>query len=406
MSFFMKNQEKEQQQLYLKLLQVTGSLSNIFSDSISPYLYYRAMENIFCKAFEADNLSRGDVSVDAAKNKVGIGLKTFLFNNGKTFQKIAEFNKESYLFRNSESQKLNTGTARNIISTVAEMRNERIDFTKRSHDLDYMIYHSITRSKYQMSIYEDMIDFIDIDSIEVLSTSKNSLKFKDKYNEYNFSLSKNTLFKRFLTDSKNHIIKFNIDILEDPFDFLIKAIKIPEHSFLSEKNKKDEEYIILPLYSTKDGKVHPGSGLNMWNAKGRKRDENEVYIPIPSWIHVKKEDFFPYKTIKTKNDANKTNSFEVLLPNKKTLSMKVTQDGGKALQSDPNAALGKWILREVLNIMPNTLITRDILNKKGVDSVKLTKVKNNLYILDFLSVGSYEDYYNSIFSDLDNLDKE
>ena len=86
--------------------------------------------------------------------------------------------------------------------------------------------------------------------------------------------------------------------------------------------------------------------------------------------------------------------------------MKVTQDGGKALQSDPNAALGKWILREVLNIMPNTLITRDILNKKGVDSVKLTKVKNNLYILDFLSVGSYEDYYNSIFSDLDNLDKE
>ena len=42
--------------------------------------------------------------------------------------------------------------------------------------------------------------------------------------------------------------------------------------------------------------------------------------------------------------------------------MKVTQDGGKALQSDPNAALGKWILREVLNIMPNTLITRDILN--------------------------------------------
>ena len=97
----MKNQEKEQQQLYLKLLQVTGSLSNIFSDSISPYLYYRAMENIFCKAFEADNLSRGDVSVDAAKNKVGIGLKTFLFNNGKTFQKIAEFNKEYYLFRNS-----------------------------------------------------------------------------------------------------------------------------------------------------------------------------------------------------------------------------------------------------------------------------------------------------------------
>ena len=42
--------------------------------------------------------------------------------------------------------------------------------------------------------------------------------------------------------------------------------------------------------------------------------------------------------------------------------------------------------------------------KKQITPIK--KIENNLYILDFLSVGSYEDYYNSIFSDLDNLDKE
>ena len=51
------------------------------------------MENIFCISFGANNLSRSDISVDAGKNGIGIGLKTFLQSNGKTFQKVAEFNK-------------------------------------------------------------------------------------------------------------------------------------------------------------------------------------------------------------------------------------------------------------------------------------------------------------------------
>lgn len=69
------------------MLKVTGSLSNLFTNSENPYLYYRAMENIFCKAFKANNLSRSDISVDAGKNGMGIGLKTFLQENRKSFQK-------------------------------------------------------------------------------------------------------------------------------------------------------------------------------------------------------------------------------------------------------------------------------------------------------------------------------
>ena len=101
---FFKNQIVGEQIKYIELLKVTGALSNLFAESENPFLYYRAMENIFCKAFNADNLSRGDVSADASKNSIGIGLKTFLHMNGKTFQKVAEFNRESYLLRDLDKK--------------------------------------------------------------------------------------------------------------------------------------------------------------------------------------------------------------------------------------------------------------------------------------------------------------
>ena len=129
----------------------------------------------------------------------------------------------------------------------------------------------------------------------------------------------------------------------------------------------------------------------MWNARGRERDENEVYIPIPSWIHDEKIGFFKYKEDSTRN----TNSFKVVLPNKKELSMKVTQQGGKALQSDPNKALGEWILRDVLKLKPMQLVTKEMLDNRGIDSVKFSKVNDNLYYMDFLKVGSFEDYKES-----------
>ncbi len=35
------------------------------------------------------------------------------------------------------------------------------------------------------------------------------------------------------------------------------------------------------------------SGLNQWNANGRKRDFGEIYIPIPAELHKKYPNFFP-----------------------------------------------------------------------------------------------------------------
>ena len=78
------------------MLRILGSLTNLFSDNKIPYLNYRVTENLFCKAFSAKNLARADVSVDATLEDAGIGIKTFIDKNGKSVEKIAEFNKGTH----------------------------------------------------------------------------------------------------------------------------------------------------------------------------------------------------------------------------------------------------------------------------------------------------------------------
>lgn len=375
---------KLEQDLYQQLLEITGSLTRLFSDSDDLYLHYRIMENAFCKAFNAENLSRSDLSVDVAKLGVGLGLKTFLHKNGAPNEKIAEFNRASYLFREMNN--------REIIQKVSEMRNERILSTKALCGLSYVGYHYVTRKKHEMFIYEEPMDEICIDNLRITGEQKTSIKFFDGIHDYTFSLSKHTLFKKFDVSKANLINHFHVDVLDDPFAFLIARHETLPAPVSSESDIWFEDYIVLPLYSAQTGNVENKSGLNMWNASGRKRHENEVYIPVPSWIHREKPDFFKYAT----GRYPKTDSFTVILPNKKSLSMKVTQDGGKALQSDPNKDLGHWLLREVLRLAPGTLVTKELLDIIGVDSVRLSKVKEGLYFMEFLKTGSYEDYQNDM----------
>ena len=380
--FFFK-QDEESRKLYTDLLKMMGLLSNLFAESKNPFLYYRAMENIFCKAFHADNLSRSDVSADAGKNGIGIGLKTFLQNNGNTFQKIAEFNKESYLLRDL------TGT--DLVRMVSEMRNQRIESTMRICNLYDMMYHLVTRSNKYMAIYEEHMDLININNIKITQTNNTTIHFTDSLHDYSFSLSKSTLLKRFDTTDKRKILGFDVEVLADPYDFLlnIKNGKISKTELNATLNDSDDfiDYIVLPLYSPRTKQVEERSGLNQWNAGGRPRSENEVYISIPSWIHQKKKDFFTYNS-----DENKTNPFDVKLPNGKIISMRVAQQKGKALMSNPNSALGEWILRDILELKPKVLVTKEILDMIGIDSVKLSKTGDGRYYLDFLKSGSYEEF--------------
>lgn len=350
-------------------------------------MYYRAAENIFCKAFDAENLSRGDVSADASKDNLGIGLKTFLHNNGRTFQKIAEFNRELHEFKNLEGS--------NLITKIADMRNKRIRMTKRTFDLEEMIYHLVTRSKNKMLLFEEHMSEIDLDTIKIdkKGSIKNTIKFSDRYNEYSYSLSKSTLSKRFITPETSSLNQFGVNIYEDPFEFLLRS----KNELIQESRTivpLEYDYVILPLYSPRTGEVEDKSGLNAWNGaprvkEGPRRPRDEVYIIVPTWIHSAKPNFFNYRKGMNPRDVP---PFQVKLPNKKKLTMKLVQQGGKAINSNPLTDLGAWILREVLNISSGTLVTRSMLNTIGIDSVKLSKVTETDFLLDFTETGSYEEF--------------
>jgi len=371
---FINNQPKEQLAEYKTMLNMIGSLSNLFSDNAIPYLYYRVAENIFCRAFKADNLSRSDCSADACKDEQGVGLKTFHDNNGKSMQKIAEFNKARNIYEKYLSDH------KRLILEIAKMRNKRIEATKAVHGINSILYHCVSRKPGEFLVYEQNMDTIDLNKIRISKSKKiaNVVYFTDNKEEYSFNISKSTLFKRFCTPLDR--IKLNVEILPDPFDFLTAFLRENKKAGIISKQKRS---IILPLYSASRGKVvSKKSGLNQWNAGGRTRKEKEVYIPIPAWIHQSFEGFFPARNI----------PFKLKLPNGKIIDAKICQDNSKALMSNPNTELGEWLLDGILKIAPGKLVTYELLEEIGIDSVEVEKESRNLFSIYFKEIGSFEDF--------------
>lgn len=387
---FINSQSKENVKEYYNLLKIVGSLSNLFSDNNIPYLYYRAAENIFCKAFEADNLSRSDCSADASKDSVGIGLKTFLNNKGNSLQKIAEFNKDRNDYNNLIEDK------EEFIRYISSLRNKRLESTKTIHSVDNLIYHCVARDVDRFLIFEETMNFINIEKINNVKLNKkaNSISFNDKTNDYNFNLSKSTLFKRFNTYNP---IEVKVKILNDPYETLKNIFN--EYKLDFTKTTEEKEFVILPLYSSKTGAVEQRSGLNQWNANGRARDNNEVYIPVPTLIHHHFPNFFP--------PNNKGIHFNLHLPNGKSLHASMCQDSfiningvkvnkGKGLMSNPNKDLGLWILRDILKIPEGTLVTYSMLEEIGIDSVEIRKIDIENYEIDFKKLNSYDEFIEKI----------
>jgi len=365
---FYNNQLSNEKQTYKNNLQIIGSLSNLFSDSKIPYLYYRIAEKLFCSSFYANDLSRGDVALDAIKNNMGIGLKTFLANNNKSFQKVAEFNKDKNLYENKEPK--------DLIRIISKLRNKRIEFVENLYNIEKSIYHCVVRDNETFSIHEEYMNIIDIKNIQDIKKIRNSIKFNDNLNEYSFNISKSTLTKRFITT--NPIDTFNVKILLNPLEEIKDCLL---DSNLIDNTNKILKTIYLPLYG-KNKTVHERSGLNQWNANGRNRDINEVYIPIPALIHKQENNFFP----------ERDHPFNLKLPNGKILVSKVCQDNSKALMSHSNKELGKWLLRDVLKLKEEKLLTYEMLQIIGVDSVRIDKIDNDNYEINFAALGSYENY--------------
>ena len=370
---FYNNQTQEQKQQYRTCLQTVGGLSNLFSESQIRYLYYRAAEKVFCQSFGAEDLSRSDVSADAKANNIGIGLKTFLAGNNKSFQKVAEFNSLRPTYINLPAMQM--------VQTIAKYRNDRISITESAFELTSSIYHCVVRDKGVFKIFEQPMHKVNIDGLKILKENKNSIIFTDGLNEYSFSLSKCTLSKKFVIDQV--LEEFSVEILNDPLNDLIH---LKHQALVDQKNTaRILDTIILPLYSAQSMKVQEQSGLNLWNASGRKRDYNEVYIPIAKIIHTNHPDFFPQKDV----------CFKLKLPSGRFLKTKLCQSGRKALMSDPNKALGQWLLRGVLGLEEGELLAYNKLLEIGVDSVRIDKIDDANYEINFSKTGSYEKFMSN-----------
>ena len=399
---FFEVQPKEEKAQYENLLKIMGALSRLSSDNDIPYLYYRMAENIFCKAFNAINLARSDISLDAKKMNIGLGLKTFINKSAGSIEKIAEFNKNKNLIDKESSLK-------DKILLISKLRNERLKTTGgiAEIDLSKMFYHCVLREKGKFIIHEDQMLPIAIENIKELhETGDNTVLFSDGNYEYSFNFSKSTLYKRFIS---NPIYEIPVQIFDDPYKILEDALadmfpKVSEDKGVQLLNGKipldgtqvcpEISRIYLPLYSfnRKKGKFVPErSGLNQWNARGRARNYDEVYIQIPCFIRRKFPNFFP----------ERDTSFTLRLPSGSFLVAKICQDDGKALMSNPNSALGEWLLRTVLGLKEGELLTDHKLEEVGIDSVEITKFSDGTYDINFKKLGTFGDFESNLLLEED-----
>lgn len=395
------NESKEE---YIEFLKIFGSLSGLFKDNKNgknakkPYLYYRNHEQLFTRIFEVEDLTRNDSAFDALGSwdgdRVGIGLKTWIHTRDLTYQKVAEFNK---LAPKEISPLIDKGDSYAVIKKVASLRNDRIMLDKRLHNTNRDVYHFVTRDDNVMNIVETSYDLIDLNSIELISSDETTFTFKDRLHKYKFYKSKSVLLEEF--DASNYEIIESIPIkqFEDPFE-LIKMIKLDTNIKESE-NKNDVIY--LPLYQDKkEGMVVSDcSGVNIRNGKSKNKGSNtprplyEIEVRISKWIHKVFPYFFDLNALNLVDIKNEElNDFDLILPDGRVLRGRVKQANGKSLQTNPQGDLGKWILKDVLGLENREIVTMELLERLGIDSLKITKLGRKRFKITVGETGSYEKF--------------
>ncbi|WP_172917040.1 restriction endonuclease PLD domain-containing protein [Capnocytophaga canis] len=416
----------EQRKEYIQFLQVYGALSNLFRQKqgdLIPYLDSKFQETVFARIFDSQNVDIGNTPHDVlsvfGSDRIGIGLKTWM-SSKPSFQKVMQLKR----FQNEINQVRDDVEA--LAFKISEIKNERmrIDYERLGLSEDKNIYHYITRDEGLFTINECAYPLINTNNLRDFDLTQTAFSWSDGNKDYKFTFGDSQIWQKFDSSKKDTFLldKFDVKIIEDPFEFLLKA-----YLQLIGTSKEVTQNIVeayLPLYSYRSKEVEEKSGLNAWNAAPKNRGSdaprplNEVYIPIPREFHQKHPDFFTknifeFERARESYQGNKEYKpevrFHLQLPNGKRIPALVTQSNMKGLQSGSNteidpqtgkrygqSALGQWLLVDVLGLKERNLVTREWLMKKGTDSVRLWRNKGDystIYI-DFAPVGSFEAFMN------------
>jgi len=402
---------------YSKYLAAVASLTELFSDNDRPLIHSRTAERLFVFLTNAKDLSRKDNSFDARIDDAGVAIKTFTAHSlrSSSLQKIAEFS-------NSTDRNLLNGLAPKSLATqVARMRNHRLS----SHALQNGIsigksyYHCLVRIPGGIVIYEAPLSMIQVDKIKPIDSrgrvqsawpktvkQNASIMFSDGLHNYSFHKGKSVLMMKFDLHSgaKSRIIQ--VEPVPNVFNYILNTtlsskllrsdrsgLRIPPRR-KSKASASSAGFVVLPLYSSRSGKVPLRSGLNLWLAKGRERLFGEAYIPVPVAVHALAPGFFPPQN----------SSFTLMLPNGQKLNVKICQQGGKALMSSPNSDLGVWLMSALDGgasaakdrYVKRVAYTRDDLDKLGSDCLRISRTENPLvFSAVFAESGDFETFIES-----------
>lgn len=413
----------EQRNEYIHFLQIYGALSNLFRQKkgdLVPHLDSKFQETIYARIFNSKNVDLNNTPHDVlaiwGDERIGIGLKTWMYNK-PSFQKVMQLKKYQNIINESKSQGLEA-----LAHKISEIKNERMlfDYNRLGLTYDKNIYHYITREKGQFLINECSYPLIDLENLSRFNLTDSGFTWSDSKKDYKFTFGDCQVYQKFDSEQYNTQLlgKFEINILDDPFKFLLDAyLNIAE---ISLEMEEDIYEVYLPLYSFKTKEVEEKSGLNAWNGSSKNKGSetlrplNEIYIPIPREFHQKHPDFFTKNIFDFENERRQNFEsfnkpeirFHLNLPNGKKIPSLITQSNMKGLQSGSNdeldetgkrygqAALGQWLLVDVLGLKNRKLVTREWLELKGTDSVKLWRNKNDYSIIniDFAPLGSFEEF--------------
>lgn len=391
---------------YGSLVSYVSNLSALFSDSSNAAVDSRFVEKLFCRLTQSKDVARRDVSFDAIFGiDAGVGIKTFVAGpNGQTkTEKVAEFAKDATagIFQGLSNEER--------AYKVTQLRNKRVlsDTAELGLSLPESFYHCLVRRPEVAFVHEEPYSLIDAESISPINRLGSPQKsftsdgighvyFTDGMNQYTYNVSKNVLMKKF-----DLAAGYNSPTMETPIDFDIWSTllgpEIGQEQFidLREPDAQVEDYVVLPLYSTKSAdtkQVASRSGINQWNAGGRARKFGEAYIPVPAIVHKLAPGFFPGRDV----------TFSLKLPNERQVMAKLCQDGSKALMSSPNEVLCEWLFASIDGTLTaaekrlgsQSPYTYEDLRLIDKDSVRVTRTPDGPteYRLELAPIGSFEEF--------------
>lgn len=418
---------KEEREEYIKFLQVYGALTNLFRQkhgNLIPYLDSKFQETIYAKVFNSENVDIGNTPHDILSvfgdERIGIGLKTWM-NSRPSFQKVMQLKRykteiDPYFNKSDEE----------LAIKLSELKNERmlIDYNRLGLSKDKNIYHYVTRDEGKFVIQETLYPIVNLDNLRKFKRTNTAFAWSDGHKTYKYTYGDSQIWQYFNSDADDTLVlnQFDVNIIENPFDFLLKSYFNFIDDFKKAESSEDIVEVYLPLYSYRTKEVELKSGLNAWNAAPKNKNSsslrplNEVYIPIPLEFHKKYPDFFCPDVFeiqrRQKNYAGTSKNkpqvrFHLQLPNGKKIPALLTQSNMKSLQSgslteiDPNtgklygqSALGQWLLVDVLGLKERQPVTKEWLEKKGTDSVRLWRKKDDYSTIniDFAPIGSFEKF--------------